>query len=387
MNSTLTKIYSIALRLLDPIGDAETYATIIKETVDQTGTEYGSIFLADKKKKLERVYTTVPKNFQLEPRRNGFTYQAFRTGELIVVSAAKLRKFHPEIHSKPIKFIVIMPLFYGKKAFGVMTLQSSKPIRFSEKRQQILKLFGSLISLKIRNTSLYSELKNALEMRDLFISMASHELKTPLTTISAYSQLIQKKIQQGQRIDPQWTEVLTFATQRMTRLINELLHVNQIKTGKMPYQFSKTSLAEVINQALTDFKSAYSNHDIELHNLLESGQEFVNGDKSKLIQVVINILNNAAKFTLPEKRISVTLSQKNKYNLITIKDEGIGISKDDLEHLFEEFYKVDNNTKEGLGLGLFISKKILEAHRGKIKLKSELGKGTEVIISIPVLLV
>lgn len=381
MNTSINAVYRSALKLMVSVTPEDVYPTVVQEAQKLANAVSGTIFLFQHDR-LKRVYSTVPKNDQLEPRKDGFSFRAFTTRKAFVVSIKKLKKVHAQYNPDGIKQVIFIPLSYGNNAIGVITLDSSQHTVFSAKKIQTLKLFGSLASLKIRNDSLLAELQTAVQTRDLFISMASHELKTPLTAISAYAQLINKNTLQKKAIKAEWLRALRNSSFRMTRLINELLDINQIRTGNMIYNFVSVDPLTLIELAINDFKMSYPDQEFILVNKSVKNC-LMTADKDKLIQVLINILNNAAKFTDDKLPVILAVKKKGRKIVISIVDKGEGIDQEDLKNLFQEFYKAKNNAREGLGLGLFISKKIIEAHKGKIQISSTVGKGTTVTLIFP----
>jgi signal transduction histidine kinase len=382
----LTALYQSAVKLLEPLTDEETYKIVIEEAKKLSGCTGGSLFLADSKKRLIRIYSNISAERQIAPRKNGFAYEAYRKRKIVIITPRMMKQIHPEVKKKPSTYVVMIPISFAKESMGVIILQSNKKVTLSKRRMQILQLFGSMVTLKLRNNIYLHESQAALETRDLFISMASHELKTPLTTISAYSQLIEKKLLNGAEINMKWLDVLHGATARMSRLINELLHVNQIRTGKLKYYFQSTHLLQIAHQAKMDLHSFAPEYEVKIHDHIKhKDDDVVSGDPDKLVQVGNNLLNNAAKFSPPEKPIVITIAKEKNKVTFSVTNYGPTIDAKDLPYLFNEFYKVGNHTKEGLGLGLFISKKIVEAHRGKISVSSTERDGTTFKVSIPAL--
>jgi K+-sensing histidine kinase KdpD len=146
----------------------------------------------------------------------------------------------------------MVPLMNRGKSIGVMSIMSKKK-RFSEKHLEILAYFTPLASLAIRKAQLYEELDKALRTRDLFISMAAHELRTPVTTMYVYTQMLKKKSAKGQKLDSEWVDNLLYEMARLTKLIDELLQVNQIKTGNLRYEFEEVDVDHVIKMSLKTF--------------------------------------------------------------------------------------------------------------------------------------
>lgn len=382
MKIWVPKLYRAALTLMSPLTTEEAYKAIIDEACDLTESKYGSIFL-DKNSNLERVYSSVPLEHQTSPAKNGFTYQAFRSHEIVIASVEEMKRIHEYNPEKAIRFLIFVPLSYEGISLGVISLHSMRKRRFSDKKIQMLQLFGSLASLKVRNGALITELQSAIETRDLFISMASHELKTPMTTILASAQLLKRKVSKMELVAPKLVDNLDIAAKRMSRLINELLHINQIRSGALTYEMEACNADEFIKEALLDVKYTYPAHTFNLDIDPKVKTAALTCDKDRIVQVLINILNNAAKFSQSSSPILLKVKVLQKKIEFAVIDKGPGIGEKDLEHLFEEFYKAKRNDKEGLGLGLYIAKQIVAKHKGEIKVSSVLGEGTTVKLLLP----
>ena len=170
---------------------------------------------------------------------------------------------------------------------------------------------------------------------------------------------------------------------RLTQLVNELLEIDRIKTGQFRYIWKECSLKEVINRALMDFRFTHPEYKVNFKNKLAVGHDRVIGDYNKLLQVIINLLDNAAKFSPPEKEITISLKSRYGYIILEIKDKGKGISKKELPKVYEMFYRGKNHTREGIGVGLFLAKNIIIQHHGTISIHSKENKGTIVEIKLP----
>src|SRR5882762_428392 len=190
MKNILKDIYVASLKFMVPLTTRETYKIIVKEAAKLVGAEYGSIFLANDGV-LYRAYSSVPHRNRLEPRPNGYAYNTFQKKEIFIHTTKTIHESHPELENEAVKSLVLIPLSYRKESLGVLTLTSKSKAFFDEKKIRILKLFGSMASLAIRNHKLQSDLQQTLETRDLFISLAAHEFRTPITTIYLYGQLLQ----------------------------------------------------------------------------------------------------------------------------------------------------------------------------------------------------
>lgn len=374
-------IYKASLKFLEPLNAKDTLSTIVHEAVKLVDGDYGSILLMHNKE-LVRVYASAAIAYQTKIRPNGNTYTCFRTGKPVLDSIKKMQEAHPELKSAGICSTIFIPLTNKGKSMGVLTVNSKKNKEFSYYQLHILQLFGSMASLAIRKTQLYDEIKKALDVRDMFISMASHELRTPITTISGYVQLLQTKMKNEKGITKLWMDELGRELERLTLLVKELLEINRIKSGNFNYNFKESNITDIVNRAVRTVEFGHPENRIILENKLGK-DDVVIGDYDKLLQVVNNILENAAKYSRDDKEIKMILSKRSNQVRIIVRDKGIGIPPKELPDIFKGYVQGKNHNREGLGLGLFLTKNIIDKHQGSIKIKSVENKGTVVEILLP----
>lgn len=382
MEEILEKIYKAGLKFLVPLNPKEVHALIVEEALELVGGEFGSILL-EQDGELHRVYASAPSLYKIKPRKRGYTYGVFKTRKPIILSSKEIAKVHPEIKQTQAQADIIVPLSYRHKSIGVLSILSSKRDRFTSRELNILKLFGQMASLAIRKSQLYDETRQALETRDLFISMAAHELRTPLTSINGYVQLLYSKLAGGDNVESRWIEQLYWESVRLTNLVSELLEINRIKSGQLNYQFKECSLREVIKRALVDLKFAHPKRRVVFEDRLNSYSDRVIGDFNKLLQMISNILENAIKFSSASSRVFLTLKGKSQALIVEVKDQGKGISEEEMGKVFEGFYRGKDTQTEGMGIGLFLAKNIVIRHHGTINLRSKPNKGTTVNIRLP----
>ena len=222
-------------------------------------------------------------------------------------------------------------------------------------------------------------------MRKRFVADVSHELKTPITSIMGYADtLLENDV--DEEFSKKFLGRISTEAQRMSRLVSDLLTLSRYDTSKVKIEKTEFDLGELV-------KYTYEGLDLEMKKKKQSGECFVTSDvplvyadKNGIERVVLNIMTNAIKYTPEEGNIKVYVGCVYNDAYIKIIDTGIGIPKDDLDKIFERFYRVDKaRTREmgGTGLGLSIAKEILDQNDGMIDIKSEAGKGTEVVIRIP----
>lgn len=371
MGNTLEKIYQAVLKFLQPLSPQEVYSTIVKEGVDLVGAQDGSlILLQDGEFKV--LHSSLPYSSNLKINKKSLISRVLQEGQLSVRAGRGYQKTS-----------IFIPLSYRRDTIGVLVIHSSKEIKITLKQQNTLKLFGSLISLVVKKTQLYSETKQALEVRDLFISMAAHELRTPITTIHGYIQLLHSKLKAEDTPQARWVKELHVESLRLTSLVNELLETSRIRTGKSQYVWKECDLKEVIDRSINNFNFNHPDRKIIFKDEVGKKPGLVVGDFDKLLQVVTNVLDNAAKFSAPNTGVVIILKAKTPCLIIQIQDNGEGIPKKDLPWVFEGFYKGGQSFQKGMGLGLYLAKIIIEEHHGSIHLHSRVNKGTLVEIQLP----
>ncbi len=386
MSDILIKIYRISLKFLYVLTLNETYELVIEEALKLVKADYGSIFLYEDDE-FKRVYTNNPNLYKIQIRKRGNTFKVFKTHKPMVLNSKDVKNIpHQPAYKKvgiEYKSDLMVPLFYRGKSMGVLSMISHNDKFFTKQDINTLTIFAPVVTLAIRKSQLNDDVQKALEARDLFISMAAHELRTPLTTINGYVQLLQTKITDSATYESKWLKELSWETQRLTILVNELLEAERIKRGEFRYVWKTCSLREILNRALGNFHFTYPRQSVVLDDRLVDGQDKIIADYDKILQVLNNLLENAGKYSPQNSKIQIFLKSRGGNLLLSVKDEGKGIPKSSLPKLFEIYYRGSNQTQEGIGLGLYLAKKIITKHNGDINIKSKEGKGTTVEIKLP----
>lgn len=215
--------------------------------------------------------------------------------------------------------------------------------------------------------------------REMFLGVASHELKTPIMSIKAFGQLARRnhKDLYLDKIDEQ--------ANRLTRIVNEILDVNKIRAGKFEYQKRETDLIPLVRRSVSSIAPLFSQHNIELDL---PPKALVNVDPERIAQAINNLVVNAVKYSPKANKVCVTIKLDHGNATLSVRDYGIGIAKKNLRYLFQSYYRArtdHTNMIDGLGLGLFITAAIVKGHQGKIWVKSREGKGSTFYISLPLL--
>lgn len=239
---------------------------------------------------------------------------------------------------------------------------------------------GSIIKLWLgTNTNIDLQKQNE-QRKDEFLSIASHELKTPLTSIKAYNQILER-IDDPEKRKP-FIKKSADHIVRLERLIGDLLDVTKINAGKMNYDMAPLSFRALLSDSIDSIQHSITSHEI----VLESAPDIqYNGDHIRLEQVIHNFLSNAVKYSPGAKKVLVNSKIEHGNIIVSVQDFGIGIARENLDRLFERYYRVDNTAMrfEGLGLGLFISAEILRKHGGSFWIESEQGKGSTFYFRLP----
>lgn len=228
------------------------------------------------------------------------------------------------------------------------------------------------------------QLQDYIQRQKQFVSNVSHELKTPLTAIKGYSQYLKDEVGHRPDLNKALYHLNNEAT-RLGKLVDEVLTLSRIDNSSENYNFERINLSELVKDAIEKMQLRAEKYHIKTRSEIER-DVFIKGDREKLLQVFINILDNAIKFSQPDSIVEITLKQESQRALLRIRDFGIGIPEEDASKIFERFYRAKNaQGVVGTGLGLSIVKHIVEAHEGHIALKTAMEGGTEAIINLPLI--
>lgn len=234
---------------------------------------------------------------------------------------------------------------------------------------------------------LYNKIKEIDQMKDEFISMASHELRTPITVIRGYLEMIETDNQSTLSKDSkEYLSIVNISTERLNTLIEDLLDVSRIEQGRLKMSVQSMNIWPIIEDTVKELKIQADAKGLALSCSLD-GSDFINADKDRLKQVLINIIGNSIKYT-PSGSVEVKAINRDKKIAIFIKDTGIGMSAKEREGLFNKFYRVKNKKTVdigGTGLGLWITKQIVELMEGTISIDSMEGVGTQVTLEFPLI--
>ncbi len=248
-----------------------------------------------------------------------------------------------------------------------------EPVLDNEKK--IVKWVGAFTDIHLQ--------KIKEEKKDEFISIASHEMKTPLTTAKAYLQMLESSLDESNEDATLFAKKASQAVNRLNELISELLDVSKIRLGKLNYTITTFNFNDMIESAVENIQLTSPTHTI-----IKTGRvrDEVTGDKERLQQVVINLLSNAIKYSPNATQVFITIAQENDEIKVAVKDTGIGIGMENVRKIFDRYHRIEEHAVQfqGLGIGLFISYEIIQRHHGKLWVESERGKGSTFYFTLPV---
>lgn len=229
-----------------------------------------------------------------------------------------------------------------------------------------------------------TEIKELDKMKSEFLNMVSHELRTPLTPIQAYSELMMVRNMDAEKVK-NYASIINKETQRLGALIGDLLDLSRIESGKgLSLSLEEMDMRDLLRGVHETYLTSSDKHKIIL--TLPDKSEIILFDRNKLIQVMTNLLSNAIKYSPEGGDININMTEETDTVTVSVRDQGMGITKEDLPKVFEKFFRVESAMVKkisGTGIGLPIVKYIIELHNGSLDVKSEYGKGSEFIFTIP----
>ena len=326
----------------------------------------------------------------------GFAGRIVAQGKPIVIEdVSQADVFNPLLREKGIKSLLGVPLVVEGRPIGVLHVGTLKFTKFSEEDVRLLQLAADRIALAIENARLYqvektarAEAEDANRAKDEFLTTLSHELRTPLTPIIGWIHMMEN----GILPDGEFNKALSIINRNaygLKRLINDLLDMSAILSGKMRLDESYLSVADVLSEAIDSMRSYAREKDvrIEFKNKAQGISPTIKGDRSRLNQSFCNILHNAIKFSPAKGTIRVECAATDSEVTVTTTDQGEGIPAAFLPLVFERFRQADGSrtrTYGGLGLGLALVKSFMSAHGGTVEAASAgEGKGSTIVVKLP----
>lgn len=398
-------ILGISEKIVSSLNLQEVLNQIMKLAVESFGGDSGSIMLLNEK--TNRLHIKVAIGIKKEVIRT----TSLKIGERIAGWVAKHNKpllllngleQYPEFaHFKNghnIDSSVSIPLRDKRQLIGVLNinrLAGSGKLLFNQEDLDLVQMLANQAAIAINNARLHEQLKqqnfklvHASRLKTELLSHITHELRTPLTAIKGHTSNILSGILGGlTAAQRERLEKIEKLSNKQAFMVNQLLEISQMASGKYKLKRELIALNQILDNVLDTIGPAAEEKKLTIENHFDSNLPQILGMPERLERVFLNLLSNAIKYTLEDGTIKITSLHKQDVLEITISDTGIGIPKTDLLKIFDEFYQVDNEINKklpGTGLGLALVKHIIEAHKGKIWVKSTPGKGTTFTFTLPI---
>jgi signal transduction histidine kinase len=269
-----------------------------------------------------------------------------------------------------------VPLIAKDKVIGALEAINKRVGQFDEEDQNVLMALGAQAAIAIENARLF--------LQSDLISEMVHELRTPLASVNTAAHLLLRpEVSEEQR--RRVVQIIHNETTRLTEMTSAFLDLARLESGRAQFEVQTFSLGPLLQECASMMRGKALESDVRLHLEIPKDTPPLKADRDKIKQVLLNLLSNAIKYNRPGGEISVQVETRPDRLILSVRDTGLGIHPEDIEHLFEKFYRVRSTEQiaPGTGLGLAICKRIIEAHGGEIIVSSEVGVGTTVRFTLP----
>jgi signal transduction histidine kinase len=285
------------------------------------------------------------------------------------------------------KLRVLVPIRFEGQVVGILDLRNNGSISFQPEQAQLAGRLADHAAFAIENARLYEKVRQANRAKSEFVSFVAHELRTPMTSIRGYADMLTKgMVGDLTERQVQFVDTIHSNVDRMQILVSDLQDVSRIETAQMSLQIAPTSLADALKSALQATQGQIEARSQELMIKVPDDLPVVNADQARLVQILINLLSNANKYTPDKGKINVRAWANKDFVHCAVSDTGVGMSPADLEQLFTKFFRSEDpavREMPGTGLGMCIVKSLIELQGGEIEVESKVGKGTTFTFTVP----
>lgn len=286
----------------------------------------------------------------------------------------------PDDHLPVISYLAVPVISTSGQVIGGLFFGHPEPGVFKAEHEDMVVSIASQAAVALDNSILFEEVKALSAKKDEFIALASHELKTPLTTIKGYLQVIARN--ERDNVSKLFVGKAMLQVEKLDALVNDLLNVSKIEAGKLQFHMEVFDIRATVLDVVETFQYNNTSHrmicDIQDEPLL------VYADKQRIEQAIINIITNAIKYSPTADAVYISLGKTDSGVTVRVRDEGIGLTEQQKKQVFSRFFRADGlQNISGLGLGLYLTKEIIDRHNGTIGVKSTIGVGSEFYFTIP----
>jgi signal transduction histidine kinase/HAMP domain-containing protein len=373
---------------------------VVERTADSFNLSNVMVFLYEEETKRLLFHTgSGSTNLSMQEQSTSFSLEddgivpaVAREHKTIIISdttASPPYRLPPETRSE-----LAIPMVVGHVLIGVLDLQAREKNRFNDDDIRVMSSLASQIAIAIRNASLFAQAKEAREraeksdhVKSAFLANMSHELRTPLNAIINFSKFLKRGVA-GPVNQEQESLLKDIADsgQHLLNLINDVLDMSKIESNSLKlFVEPELDFTEIVGTALDYTRPLLADKPVKIQQDIERDLPLISGDRRRLLQVMLNLLSNACKFT-EQGYIGVKVFSENNCLHISVTDTGPGIAPEDYEDVFKAFKQTESGLRQGggTGLGLPICRSLTEAHKGKLWFESQVGKGTTFFIDLPV---
>jgi signal transduction histidine kinase len=392
----------VSLQITTVLDREQLLADVAERTATAFGLYHVSIFLYDEAEDVIRLQQGVGKvgeqmvaeGKQFRISGVGLVPQSARLSQPTLSNNVLENKDHlpnpllPDTRSE-----LAIPMVYRGRLIGVLDLQSERVNRFGEEDIRILRTLADQIAIAVRNSQLFAEAQSALEqaeeansVKSTFLANMSHELRTPLNAIINFTKYVAKGSMGPVNQEQQETlhEVIHSA-RHLLNLINDVLDMSKIEAGALSLFIEKDiDVPSLVKSVAATGKTLLEDKSVEFQTKLDDNLPLIDGDRGRIYQVLLNIVSNACKFT-EQGFVRLRAYQQEREVIFAVQDSGAGIAEEDQPLVFEAFKQTESGLRQGggTGLGMPISKNLVEAHGGRIWLESTAGTGTTFYVALP----
>jgi len=281
-----------------------------------------------------------------------------------------------------------VPIWREERIIGIIVLESARPGQFDQEALDFVVRLADHAAIAMENARLFAAVEAANQAKTEFISFVSHELKQPMTAIKGYTDLLVKGLA-GDLTETQrsFLEVIRSNLNRMDTMVQELLDISRIEAGRLRLEIGQVALREAVEEAVRTFRQEIEAKRQTLEVEIVEPLPPVRADRNRVVQILTNLLSNAYKYTPEEGHIRVTVQPDGGVVVCSVSDTGIGIAPEEQERLFTKFFRSQHpavRNVPGTGLGLVITRSLVELQGGQIWVESEPGKGSTFTFTLPV---
>ncbi len=406
--STVNRITQALSTQLDTAGLVQLVGEQIRSVFN---AQIAYVSLLDRTTMMLHFPYTYGEEVESRPFGDGLTSQIIRTGQPLLINqdvGGNTTRLGLQNMGREAASYLGVPIPSGGEFIGVLSVQSlEEEGRFTQADQGLLTTIAASVGVAFHNAKLFEDARQARAAaeeadaaKSAFLSTVSHELRTPLTSVLGFAKIIRKRLEdrlfplvpdddkkvvQTKRQIAENLDVVVSEGQRLTKLIDDVLDLAKIEAGKFTWNMASLSVPEVIDRALAATSSLFDAKKLAIRKDVDSTLPAINGDADRLMQVVINLISNAVKFT-DAGSITIAARLRDGNIQVSVTDSGIGIKPEDQPKVFEKFKQVGDTLTDkpkGTGLGLPICREIVEFHGGRIWVESTPGEGSTFSFTLP----